>query len=153
MAITATIAVNPSSITSPQQQATVTLTISNSLSTTVQVTGVVPTAAVHSGTNGSVPVLLGQPPIGPGMPLTVPATGTNLVMTWSVTAPAPIATTYPINPFGQGSYPGGATITPQIPLSMPSSQQIDLSCLLYCNDGSTTIPTAATLTINGPVVG
>ena len=150
MAITATLTVNPAAVQSPQQLATVTLTLSNSLATTVNVTGVVPYAAAGAGgTIGSVPVLLGMPPIGPGQPMTIPATGANLVMTWTVAAVAPPQATYAINPFGQGSYPGGAAITPLVPLANPSSQVIALGATVYTADGSITIPATVNLTVTG----
>ena len=146
MAVTATISLNPSTVTAPGQVAA-TLTISNSSSTPINIINVVPYVT------GTPPVLMGLPPTGPGMTMTVPATGTTLVMVFSLTATAPIATTYPTNPFAQGSYPGGATITPLIPLANPTTQTITVGCLIYLADGTITTASTASLTINGPVVG
>lgn len=146
MTITASIALNPSTVTAGQK-ATATLTISNSLSTAVNIENVTPTAP------RGAPVLLGQPPTGPSMPMTVPATGTDRTMTFDVVPIAPEQTTYATNPFGQGSYPGGATITPLPSLAQPSQQVIAIGAMVYTADGSATTASTANLTINGPVVG
>lgn len=149
MAITATLTVNPSSVQSPTQLATVTLTLSQNLAGTLAVVNVTPYALSAAGIGGA-PCLLGLPNTGPGMPMTIPASGGgNLVLSWTASFVAPQQATYAVNPFSQGSYPGGAAITPLIPLAMPSSQVITLGCQLYTADGAVTTPATVTVTVTG----
>jgi hypothetical protein len=149
MAITATLSVNPSTVQSPSQLVTVTLTISQNLAGSLNVINVVPYALDAAG-HGSTAVLLGLPNTGPGQNMTIPTSGGgNLVLTWSASFVAPPQSTYASNPFAQGSYPGGAAITPLIPLAQPSSVVFTLGCTLYTADGTVTIPSTATVTVTG----
>ena len=150
MALTETLALSASTVTAPLQ-VTATLTVSNSGATAVSVVGAQPFATAQSGMGTqSCAVNVGQVNITAGMNNVVPASGT-LVLTFGITAMAPIATTYPTNPFGTG--PAGNTITPLIPLAMPNQQVYTIGCLVYGNDGSVSSPSTTTLTVNGPVVG
>lgn len=128
MAITATIAVNPSTAYI-NQNIGVTLTISNSGGSNVNVLGVSP-LAYFTGTTAAdknaAGVALGMPQIGQyGANVVVPASG-SLVLNWNVVFFAP--STRPVYSGGGGTY--------------------DVGAIVYTSDGSVTSPTAATVTVN-----
>ena len=128
MAITATLALTPTSGTA-QCAISIAMTITNGATTAVTVTGVQP-FAFTSGTNQPVPgVLLGLPPYGPGMNVTVPGSGT-LVMSWNaiINGPSELSTLYP---------------APQ--------QLIDFGAIINTKDGQYVPATVATFTSN-PIV-
>ena len=123
MAITATIALTPSTVKAgASPPVTVTLTVSNSGASDVTITNIVPIAEPHSSTKGSVPIGMGVPPLGPGMDVTVPAGG-SLKVTWALVVHGPQAA-------GTVYYDIGADVT--------------------TSDGSITRPTVATLTATEP---
>lgn len=128
MAMTATIAVNPSTVNINQNVA-VALTVSNSGGSPVNMTGIVPTAfftgapAIDKAAGGAA---LGQPQLGQsGANVTVPAGG-SLVFNWNVVFFAP--STRPVYSGSGGTY--------------------DVGAICYSNDGSVFSPTAATVTVN-----
>jgi hypothetical protein len=123
MAITATIALTPSTIVAGNPKGvTAELTVSNSGSDDVTIRNVTPIAEVHGGSAASVCVASGVPPIGPGFNITVPAGG-SLVIPWGVVAHGPTAR-------GTNYYDIGAEV--------------------LTSDGSITRPTVATLTVTEP---
>lgn len=151
MAISAAIVLTPSSLSSTAGvQSSAALTVTNSGTSAVNVTGVVPFAEPHGGTTGSVSVLVGQPNIGPGMPTSVPGSSGTLVITFPVVANAPQVANYKNNPFPSAGQ-GGAAITPLPPIAMPQSQSYDIGATVYTSDGSVTAATTAQLTVTaGP---
>lgn len=124
MAMTATIALGSATLL-VDKKTKATLTISNSGSSVVNVTGVSP-YAVYTGaaSNDTPPVTLGAVPTGPGSTVAVPASG-SITMSFDVIPFEP--STGPIGA-GSGTYGIGARIT--------------------SSDGSNFIPTVATLTCN-----
>lgn len=126
MAITATIALSKSTVQINQPLQAV-VTISNSGASDVNVQAVTPLIKM-TGSSDPTPyntaVAAGQPDLGPGVNVTVPASG-SLAVSFPLTAFAP--TTGPLGA-GSGSY--------------------DVLCEIQTSDGSETRPTAATLTVN-----
>jgi hypothetical protein len=123
MAITATIAVSPSTVPAGvSSPVNVQLTVSNSGADDVNVTAITPTVAPNGATPSSVPVSIGAPALSAGQNRIVPA-GSSLVIPWSVSVHAPQAD-------GSVIYDVGAVVT--------------------TSDGSTTVPTVANLTATEP---
>lgn len=123
MAITATIALTPSSVAAgASAPVTATLTISNSGSDDVTVRSVIPIATPHGLTNGSVPIGVGTPALGPNQRLLVPASG-SLVMTFGLVVHGPQA---------------------------DGTHYYDIGAEVLTSDGSITRPTVATLTATEP---
>ncbi|GEM_PF-5355794 len=124
MAITATISLSATTI-SKQQKTTATLTVSNSGGSAINVTGIQPRAYL-TGSSPPEPVgaAIGVPALGPGMNVSVPASG-SLVFSFDYTFAAPSTGA---NGQGSGTYSCDAVV--------------------YTADGSVTVPTAATVTVN-----
>jgi hypothetical protein len=123
MAITATIAVSPSSVAAGvSPPVNVVLTVSNSGADDVNITSITPIVEPTSDTKGSVPVSMGVPPLGPGRNVTVPAGG-SLVVPWSLSVHGP-------------QYRG--------------TVYYDVGAIVKTSNGSTTVPTVATLTSTEP---
>ncbi len=129
MAMSATISITPSSVTTGPQQVAVNLTVSNSGTQPVSVTSILPTASPSGANPESVSVLHGMPFIGPGSTVAVPGGG-SLVFQWTEVLYAPVRL-------------GGSGF-----LSSPSSFQYSIGAIVQSNDGSVFTPTAATLTVN-----
>ena len=128
MAITAVItSLTPSTVTAGQPT-TVLLTTSNSGGVAVTITGIQPRTypASSLATDGCSCAVLGVPFAGPGANVNVPASGTN----------AQYYTT--IVPVPQGGYwaQGG------------SSETWTVDAIVYTSDGSVTLATSASLTVN-----
>lgn len=143
MAITASVALSPTSA-KIGQASVVTLTVNNSASTAVNVTGIAPTVLNAAGSS-AVDALVGQPPITPGFSISVPGSG-SATFQWSVTAGSPQAANYAANPFPSAGQ-GGAAITPLVSLAMPTSLVYTVGALVYTSDGSATSATTASLTV------
>lgn len=123
MAITATIALTPSSVSAgASPPVTVTLTVSNSGASDVTINYIVPIAEPNGSTKGSVPIGMGVPPLGPGMDTTVPAGG-SLKVTWALVVHGPQAA---------------------------GTVYYDIGAEVITSDGSITRPTVATLTATEP---
>jgi hypothetical protein len=123
MAITATIALTPSSVAAgASEPVTATLTISNSGTDDVIVRSVIPISEPNGSTKGSVPIGMGMPAIGPNQRLIVPAAG-SLVMTWGLVVHGPQAA---------------------------GTVYYDIGAEVLTSDGSITRPTVATLTATEP---
>lgn len=127
MAITASMAVS-SATCKAEQSIAATVTVSNSGGSAVNVTGLVPLCSPAGTDLNSVSVALGQPPIGPGMTVSVAASGST-TFTWNVTPHAPQS--------GFG-------------LAMPASQVYDIGATIYTSDGAITDATSTTLTVSNP---
>jgi len=127
MAITAAIALSDATLTSGMS-ATATLTVSNSASAAVLVTGIQPTVTPAGLTSQSVAVAVGQPMWGAAFPQSVAALGSTK-FSWPVTPNAPTA--------GYG-------------LAMPATFVYDVGATVYTNDGAITTATPATLTVTNP---
>jgi hypothetical protein len=127
MAITASIALS-SATCDAQQSVGVVLTVANDGGSSVNVVGLQPYAS-PTGTNlQSVAVALGQPPIGPGMTVSVAAAGERN-FAWPCIPQAPQS--------GEG-------------WQNPTSQVYDIGCWVYTSDGSVTKATTTTLTVSTP---
>jgi hypothetical protein len=124
MAITATITLSAATI-SKQQKVTATLNVANSGASAINVTGIQPRAY----TTGVTPLepcgaSIGVPALGPGMNVSIPATGSlNFSFDYTFAPPSTGA-----NGQGTGTYSCDAVV--------------------YTSDGSITVPTAATVTVN-----
>jgi hypothetical protein len=127
MAVTASIALGSSTLY-PEQQTTATLTVSNSGGAAVLVTGIQPTCTPSGLTNQAVAVALGNPPFGGAFNQSVAASGST-TFSFGVVAHAPTS--------GYG-------------LAEPSQQLYSVGATVYTNDGSVTVATPSTLTINSP---
>lgn len=128
MAITAAITLGSATLTTGQKTA-VTCTVSNSGGSAVTVTGIVPLCMPAGSTKRTVAVALGEPPLGPGMTVSVAASGST-PFTWDAVPFAPTS--------GQG-------------LAMPAQQIYDMGATVYTSDGAITAATTTTLTVNDPV--
>lgn len=106
------------------QQVTALLTVSNSGAQAVTVRGINPIASGSGQTNTTAPLGLGTPNIGPQQDIVVPASGSSTFQ-WGVNALAPS-------------------------IGTSTSMAFDVGCTVNCSDGSTLIPTAATLTVSSP---
>jgi hypothetical protein len=82
-ALVATVSVNPT-VVSPNQQATVQLSLYNASSSAATVTGIFPSVG-----STTAPINMGSPPMIPGFPVTVPANGGVLNMSWGMVPFAP----------------------------------------------------------------
>lgn len=150
MAITASIAMSSATIKT-LQKSTATITVSNSGGSTVYVTAVEPYATVTSATPTTTAVQLGRPNTGPGMTLSVAASGT-LALPFDVVPMAPNVNVYDSNPWPSAGV-GGVAITPLQPESNPAQIVYDIGAFVYTSDGSATKATTATLTVNAVKVG
>jgi len=125
MAITASVAVNPSTVTA-QQTVAVTLTVNNSAGTAVLVTGIqplcYPTLNQPDGPSGAV----GLPALGPGMTVSIPASG-SLTFSWGMNL---------FSPQGGYAFQGGNSLIYVI------------GATVYTSDGSVTTATTANVTVN-----
>ena len=128
MAITAAMTLSSATATA-EQQVTATCTVTNTGANAVSVTAIVPTAPPTGVTNGSTAMALGNPPIGPGLAVSVPGSSGTLALSWGVIAHAPSS--------GYG-------------LAEPASQIYDIGALVYTSDGSVTSATTTTLTVSNP---
>lgn len=146
MAITAAIVATPSTANTLQKVACA-LTVTNSGTPTVYVTGVAPFAEKSGATQGSVPVQVGMPNLGPGMPTAVAGSSGTLVINFDVVPMAPNVAVYNSNPFPSAGV-GGVAITPLQPESQPVQQLYDIGATVYTSDGSVTAATVATVTVN-----
>lgn len=126
MAMSATIALSPSSSCVTEQKVTATLTITNSAAYQVNVTSIqgyaLPTSASVSNYNSGVSV--GVVNNGPNANLAVPANG-SLVLTFDLKFHAP----------STGTLSNG-------------SNTYSVAALINSDDGSVFAPTAATITVN-----
>lgn len=121
MAITAVIAVEPSTA-SPNQQVAIACTISNSGGSDVEVTGIRPYARVDASNSEATAVNCGQPPFAPASDMTVPAGG-DLVLSW----------------FAVG-------FKPEVD---GESFVYDMGAVIETSDGSVTTATVGELTVEG----
>ena len=125
MAITATISASPSTVVT-EQKCTAIVTISNSSAFPVNVTAMngtaLPTGA--SGTNYNTGVAVGVINTGPSANLTIGASG-SLVLTFDLKFHGP----------STGYLSDGANT-------------YSVSAIIYTDDGSVTVPTATTVTVN-----
>lgn len=128
MAITATIALSSSSIVA-EQKTVATCTVTNSGGSAVNVTAINPTVTPSGATPQSVSVAVGQPPLLPGMPTSVAASGGTTKFSWDVVPHAPSS--------GYGS-------------AEPASQIYDVGALINTSDGSLTSATTSALTVTNP---
>jgi hypothetical protein len=141
MAITASIALSPSSTTAPTD-VNAQVTVNNSAGASVTVTSIIPTAVAKTSGTPTTPTLLGICTAGyPGQNNTVPATG-SAVFSFSLAPTSPQTNTYSVNPFPVG-------VTPLVPLAMPSSQVITVGATVFTSDGAITNATTADLTVTG----
>lgn len=131
MAISATIAIDDSTL-ALGQSATLTLTISNSGSAAVAVTGIVPKCYIDGASPAvnSVSVALGKVSMAPGQDLSIPATGGGDLLK-----------TFGFTPLGPTSGEG---------LAAPSSLVYALTADIYTADGSITTPDVVTCTVTAP---
>jgi hypothetical protein len=127
MAITASIALGDSSA-SPGQRVGVVLTVSNSGGSAVTVTAVTPMMSPSGSTKESVAGNSGTVPLGPGMTVSVAASGST-TFAYQVVAFAP--------------QPGGL-------LANPASYVYDIGATVYTSDGAITDATSAELTVTAP---
>lgn len=128
MAITAAAVLSDSTV-NPEQKTTVTVTVTNSGGSSVNVIGVTPTCTPTGGTAQSVSVALGAPPLGPGRTIAVAGSNGTLALAWDVVAHAPQA--------GFGS-------------AMPAEFVYDVGAVIYTSDGAVTAATVAALTVSSP---
>lgn len=124
MAITATIAVS-SATAKNEQRVGVACTVSNSGSSAVNVTAIVPKMVVNGTTPQTCSVALGAPNTGPGMTVSVAASGSTIFY-WDVLAHAP-----------QSGYG----------LAEAASVVYSVGATIYTSDGSITAATATTVTV------
>ena len=101
------------------------LTVSNSGASAVKVTNITPIVEPHSDTKDSVAVSVGVPALGPGITVSVPASG-SLVFPWSVIPFSPVS-------------------------SNQGTQILDLGALCTSDDGSLFAASTTTLTVTSPV--
>src|SRR3954469_6374889 len=128
MAITASVALSSATATTGQRIA-VALTVSNSGASAVTVTGIRPMMSPQNSTKETTAVAQGLAPLGPGMTVSVAASGSTTFA-------------YDVVPFSPTSGYG---------LAMPSSQVYDVGATVYTSDGSVTDATSATLTASDPI--
>jgi len=130
MAMSATLALSSATVTSGQSFG-VSLTVSNTGASAVNVLSIDPSVSVVSLTNQTVSSGQGAPFLSAGSVRSVPPSG-SLVFTWNdvVYAPAPLSG----NGFAWD----------------PSSIQYSVSAVVRSDDGSVFSPTAQTLTVNPP---
>lgn len=129
MAITATIALSSATCVAEQPIA-VTVTVSNSGLAAVTVLNIVPTAPINGTTAETSAIAKGQPPTGPGMTVSVAASGST-PFTWLVVPHAPTT---------------DGTSTPAEPASLVYS----IGATITTSDGAVTVATPATLTVTNP---
>jgi hypothetical protein len=127
MAITASIALSSATATSGQNVAA-TLTVSNSGSSAVLVTGLSPYMVPSGGTSRALAVAVGQAPFGGPFTVSVAASGASTFV-FNVVPLAP---------------------TTSYGLAEPASLAYQVGCTVYTNDGSVTDATKATLTVSNP---
>lgn len=128
MAITATTAIS-SATAKPGQRRAVTITITNSGGSSVNVTGCVPTMKPTGATLGSAGGALGMPNLGPGMTVAVAGSNGTLKLNWDVVAHSPSS--------GEG-------------LAAPAEQVYDVGATVYTSDGAITVADTTTLTVSSP---
>lgn len=146
MAITAAMTVGSATAKTLAKTAC-TCTVTNTGASAVSVTNVVPYATVSGLTPRQVNMNLGMPPIGPGMPVSVPGSSGTLAMSWDAVALEPHVPTYTNNPFpssGPGM-PSGATPLP--PIAEPQSIVYAVGATVYTSDGSVTTASTTTITV------
>ncbi len=124
MAITASVALS-SATSKPGQRVAVALTVSNSGGSAVSVTSIQPMMSPASSTKETTSVAQGMPPLGPGMTVSVAASGST-VFAYDILAHTPTS--------GYG-------------LAMPAEQVYDVGATIYTSDGSITDATSTTLTV------
>jgi len=124
MAITATVSVDPQ-VAPLGSRVAVTLTVSNSGSSTT-VTSVTPCVTEVGGTQQTIPCLLGSPPIGAGLNVTVPASS-SLVLKYDL-------------------------VVLEVPrtLNARTLAPVSVGATVLTADGSRTLATAATLNVGTP---
>ena len=130
MAMTATIAVSPSTVVT-EQKVTATLTVSNSAAYPVNLTGVIPlvkrtSSAVSDYGTG---VAIGQVDMGPNTNMVVPASG-SLVVSFSL------------------KFHGPSTMSASNVYDDSVSNTFDVGATCSSDDGSVFSPTATTVTVN-----
>jgi hypothetical protein len=128
MAITASVALSSATATAGQRVA-VALTVSNSGGSAVTVTAIRPMMSPANSTKETTSVAQGMAPLGPGMTVSVAASGSTVF-------------SYDIVPF---------TPTSGYGLAMPASQVYDVGATVYTSDGAVTDATSTTLTASDPV--
>lgn len=129
MAITAAITLSSATCVAEQSVA-VTCTVSNSGGASVNVLNIVPTAPVNGTTPETTSIAKGYPPLGPGMTVSVAASGST-------------GFTFPVVPHAPT---GDGTSTPAEPASIVYS----IGATVYTSDGAVTVATPATLTVTNP---
>lgn len=129
MAITATIALS-SATCKAEQSVAVTCTVSNSGAAAVNVLSIAPTAPLNGTTSETTSIAKGAPPLGPGMTVSVAASGST-AFTWPVVPHAPTGT---------------GSSTP----AEPSSIVYSIGATIRTSDGAITVATPATLTVTNP---
>lgn len=128
MAITASVALSSATATAGQK-VSVALTVSNSGGSAVSVTGIKPMMSPQNSTLESTAGAQGMAPLGPGMTVSVAASGSTVFA-------------YDIVPFSPTSGYG---------LAMPASQVFDIGATVYTSDGAVTDATSTTLTASDPI--
>jgi hypothetical protein len=128
MALTATLVLTPTTVTTGPNKVNCALTVSNAGAAALAVTSIFPTATPSGANVQSVPVLHGLPPIGQGQTTSVAASGT-LLFQWDEVVFAPLLLS------GNG-----------LP-SSPSSYAYSIGAQCTAADGTTFSPTAQTLTV------
>ncbi len=129
MAMSATLAISPSTVLS-QQQINCTLTVTNSGTATVNVTSIVP-QILTPGTTTPVPGYSGMPFLSPGAATSVPPSNGTRVFTWN-----DVAYSSPMRLGGNGF------------AWDPSSNSYSITCIVTSDDGSVFSPTAQTVTVS-----
>jgi hypothetical protein len=129
MALTAAITLSSATCVAEQSVAC-TCTVSNSGAAAVTVLSITPTAPINGTTQETTSIAKGQPPTGPGMTVSVAASGST-AFTWPMVPHAPTT---------------DGTSTPAEPASLVYS----IGATVYTSDGAVTVATPATVTVTNP---
>lgn len=146
MAITAAITMG-SATSKALQKTAASLVITNTGASAVSVTNVVPYVTVSGLTPRQTDVNLGLPPIGPGMPVSVPGSSGTLTMSFDVVPLEPHIPTYGTNPFPSSGPGMPSGVTPLPPIAEPQSIVYAVGATVYTSDGSVTTATTGSLTV------
>lgn len=133
--LTAVVTLSNSTVTANQKTpaCTVTLAVSNSAATAVNVTAIEP-YVYGSGSTNRASCAIGKPAFGPGMTVAVPGSG-SLNFYYDIVPHAP--------------QPGNVATTDPMPAN-PASQTLTVGAWVTGADGSYAQATTADLTVNAP---